>query len=101
MVRVESPVCSNEGSWEGHCRLQQFCDERDAQAWHRQPHARLAGWISTRWARSVCRLIVSILLCSGLAAPGLADDPLRARDVKTQEMVAASVRIETGLGAIY
>ncbi|MDH2344192.1 MULTISPECIES: hypothetical protein [unclassified Bradyrhizobium] len=65
------------------------------------PLETLAGWIGTRWARGVRLLIVSILLCSGLAAPSFADNPLRSRDAKTQEMVAASVRIETGLGAIY
>ena len=52
-------------------------------------------------ARSAWLLVVSMVLCPWLPAVGLADEFERTHRREIQEMVAASVRIETGFGMIY
>lgn len=56
--------------------------------------------MSVQHARSARLLIASIVLCSCLPAAGLADEFTRTHRKEIQEMVAASVKMETGLKQI-
>jgi hypothetical protein len=88
---VLQPLIKNPGP------AQTACAQRNRTTVHPR-RERLS--MSIRRARSLWLFVVLIVSCSWLPAAGLADEFERTHSREIQEMVAASVRMETGVDAI-